>query len=346
MVTTVSVQIEMLEDPTFALPIHLNESDGVPMFGGDSDVSFINSPFSFSREVSRTYGRSDSFKDILDLPMLSRENSKSIAGNIDILILGREETGIKMTRENSDSVGLSMPRENSGFLGSLVREISTDLGKLHTGETAYSLDVSCLGVQDIAGPEDQTVLSSQESPDTAGGLHRPIPTPAASPRPRGEPRESRRGAHVKTRPDMQQTARDGAAHWAKHVKTMRSTWADRAAERPAFAAKYAQQIAAAHGRIKAKQECLLRFLQLAADDGVITPAPFDLGGFFGWARFVVAPGRGAEFRLALERLFPKGFKEDTLKETFRRAGLIPQGFQWDMGWQGGAAFEFRQRSSP
>jgi hypothetical protein len=138
---------------------------------------------------------------------------------------------------------------------------------------------------------------------------------------------------------MQRTARDGAAHWANCIRRVRSEWAARS---NAFRAEYGSQVEAASGRIKSKQECLLRFLQMAADDGVIAPGPFTAGGgFFGWTRFAVTAGRAAEFRQALEALFPDGFREDTLKETFRRAGLIPERWQWDHGWRGTAAFEFR-----
>jgi hypothetical protein len=165
-----------------------------------------------------------------------------------------------------------------------------------------------------------------------------------APRPRRPPapRESRRGAHVRDRPDMQRTARDGAAHWANCVRKVRAEWS---ARNLAFRTEYGSQVEAAQGRIKSKQECLLRFLQMAADDGVVAPGPFVLGGgFFGWTRFAVAPGRAVEFRRALEALFPDGFREDTLKETFRRSGLIPERWQWEHGWRGTAAFEFRERT--
>ena len=140
---------------------------------------------------------------------------------------------------------------------------------------------------------------------------------------------------------MQRTARVGAMHWAARVRAVRSAWADRAARSPSFRDKYYSQVEAAQGRIKSKQECLLRFLQMAADDGAIAPGPFVAGGFFGWLRFAVTAGRAAEFRRSLEALFPPGFREDTLKETFRRAGLIPERWQWEQAWRGGVPFEFR-----
>ena len=83
-------------------------------------------------------------------------------------------------------------------------------------------------------------------------------------------------------------------------------------------------------------------LRMAAADGIIAAAPFSpAGGFFGWTRFAVARDRAAEFRAGLAALYPAGFKEDTLKETFRRAGLVPERFQWEQGWRGEVAFEYR-----
>jgi hypothetical protein len=143
---------------------------------------------------------------------------------------------------------------------------------------------------------------------------------------------------------MQQTARDGAVHWAACVRTIRTAWTARAMLRPDFLSQYKGQVDAAYGRIRSKQECLLRFLQMAADDGIVTPEPFGAGGFFGWSRFKVASGRAADFRRGLEDLFPAGFREDTLKETFRRARLIPERWQWEQGWRGGVFFEFQAKA--
>lgn len=170
-------------------------------------------------------------------------------------------------------------------------------------------------------------------------------TVGCSPRARRPPmkRESRRGAHVRERPQMQRTARDGAAHWAARVREVRARWTERASRSPGFRGTYYPQVEAAQGRIKSKQECLLRHLQMAADDGAIAPGPFAAGrgGFFGWCRFTVVASRASEFRRSLEALFPPGFREDTLKETFRRAGLIPERWQWAEAWQGSTAFVYR-----
>ena len=163
-------------------------------------------------------------------------------------------------------------------------------------------------------------------------------------RPRGEPRDTRRGAHVRERPEMQRTARDGAVHWATQLRVVRAAWAARAFWSPQFRARFGAQAESAQGRIKSKQECLLRFLQMAAADGVIAVGPFSpAGGFFGWTRFAVVGERAAEFRAGLAALYPAGFKEDTLKETFRRAGLVPERFQWELGWRGAVAFEYRPK---
>ncbi len=165
-------------------------------------------------------------------------------------------------------------------------------------------------------------------------------------RPRGEPHDTRRGAHVRERPEMQRTARDGAVHWAAQLRVVRAAWAARAFWSPQFRARFGAQAESAQGRIKSKQECLLRFLQMAAADGVIAAGPFSpAGGFFGWTRFAVSPDRAADFRAGLSALYPVGFKEDTLKETFRRAGLVPERFQWEKGWRGEAAFEYRPQRS-
>ena len=154
----------------------------------------------------------------------------------------------------------------------------------------------------------------------------------------------RRGLHVRDNPDMQRTAREGAAHWAAQRRLVRAAWAARAAASPAFLAWFSAQADAAQGRIKSKQECLLRSLQMAAADGLIAAGPFvEDAGFFGWNRFAVVRERAGEFRAGITALFPAGFKGDALKELFRRAGLVPENFQWEDGWRGDVAFVCRPR---
>ncbi len=165
-----------------------------------------------------------------------------------------------------------------------------------------------------------------------------------------------RGAHVRERPDMQQAARDGAAHWLQQLRRVRADWAAAAQANPSFGAEHRAQADAAAARVKAKLECLLRTLQLAAHAGLITPLPAPAqpaerdgsggaAGFFGWVGFVVHAGRAAEFRAAVAGLFPAAFREETVRETFRRAGLVPAGWRWADGWCGAAPFVPVVRSS-
>ena len=159
-------------------------------------------------------------------------------------------------------------------------------------------------------------------------------------------RVSRRGAHVKDRPEMQKTARDGAVYWSGKLRQMRETWNERAQQDASFCACFQPQIDLAVGRVKSKQECLLRFLHLAAADGVVAPATFaGSEGFFGWTRFSVVPSRSDEFMATLRALFPHGFREDTMKETFRRAGLVPERWQWTKGWSGAVCFSYQSRDA-
>jgi hypothetical protein len=354
MTSKVSVDFDMLDDAPFVLGAHRsNESDGLPIFGDVGDISFsrensMSKSIRLDRETSRAYSRSHSFKDDLDIGPLIHENSASFIDHVDRVVLGRD-----------NSTDLMFSRENSGLLGFLARETSADLANILCGTSS---DISDVVFEERAGASstctpraaahsptlhrsDELLSTAHTFDHSSTAASTAAEREAAAKRPRGAPGKSLRGAHVRHRPDMQRTARDGASHWAARVRAVRAEWAHRAAQRPAFAARFAAQAAAAHGRVKAKQECLLRFLQLAADAGtVLPPAEFGPGGFFGWRRFVVAAGRGGEFRSGLEGLFPAGFKEDTLKETFRRAGLLPERFQWEEGWRGGAAFEYRERA--
>jgi hypothetical protein len=307
---------------------------------------------------------------------LSRENSQKYSFGKEIL------DNVFLSRENSESLenSIALGRENSGFLASLARETSSDIRKLVAASTFEACEFPVVKLEELKADEDNVcgqpaiqyatqvenfaqqqctkefvalvnVLDQHQNVKGSSRKDSKAVTKACTTRPRGAPRargdsaeqrESKRGVHVRGRPEMQQTARDGAAHWANCVKLVRAEWADRAARRADFRAKFGPQADAAHGKIKSKQECLLRFLQLSADDGMVLPDPFlSAGGFFGWAGFHVVPARHKEFRRKLEGLFPLKFKEDTLKETFRRAGLIPERWQWDHGWRGCARFEFR-----
>ena len=362
--------LENLDNTTFYISTssttNCQSSDDLPLFADNGWDGVLV----LSRENSERLVLSRENSEKL---VLSRENSGVLGRETSqIFLLGKENFDrIILSRENSESFELSFGRENSGFLASLARETSSDFKRLVAASCGDSLELPPIKLEDkdstTGENSDQTQpvqlqpvqlqpVSDQEQPCTAelmelvtvldqndGKCNRRSKARRARGAPAPQQRESKRGAHVRDRPDMQQTARDGAAHWAACVKTVRSAWAERASRRPAFRADYGPQVDSAHGRIKSKQESLLRFLQLSADDGLVLPGPFVEvpGGFFGWVRFAVAPGRAREFRRGLEALFPAGFREDTLKETFRRAGLIPERWQWEQAWRGGVPFEFR-----
>jgi hypothetical protein len=227
--------------------------------------------------------------------------------------------------------------------------------------------------QEIDSPRAGVVSESNESINLnpASQLAQPSTSPAAARAKRTRaatpptthvaraPKRGRgnRGAHVRDRPDMHQAARDGAAHWHQQLRRVRDTWAAAALASPAFGAAHRPAADAATARVKAKLECLLRTLQLAAHAGLIAPQPAPpppaggggpgpAGDFFGWAGFLVRPGRAAEFRAAVTGLFPAGFREESVRQTFRRAGLVPAGWRWEDGWDGAAPFGPVHRAGP
>jgi hypothetical protein len=355
----VSVDVRMVPDSTFLLTSWQSEEipmcfesgwDGVLVLSREnSEKLFLSRENSLSRESSAKLALG---KDNFDQLVLSRESS-------DIFV--NQSGALALSRENSDKLSDCLGRENSGFLASLANETTGDLEKMISLSSNESISSSAtrdkiensvqqqsqqpLQLDMLRTGQQQEVTTRMDVGAECSATAVDISSRECVPRPRRPPapRESRRGAHVRDRPDMQRTARDGAAHWANCVRKVRAEWV---ARNLAFRAEYGSQVEAAQGRIKSKQECLLRFLQMAADDGVVVPGPFVTGGgFFGWTRFAVVPGRAEEFRRALEALFPDGFREDTLKETFRRSGLIPERWQWEHGWRGTAAFQFRERGS-
>jgi len=83
-----------------------------------------------------------------------------------------------------------------------------------------------------------------------------------------------RGAHVKGRPEMQETARNGQRHWATEVQELRSKWQE-ARCWEANAAFQPQLELMARRHIKNQHECLLRSLHIAATKGMIDPLPFN-----------------------------------------------------------------------
>jgi len=151
-----------------------------------------------------------------------------------------------------------------------------------------------------------------------------------------------RGAHVRGRPEMQETARNGQRHWATEVQELRDQWSEaRCAEaNPAF---QAQLELMARRHIKNQHECLLRALHIAAAKGMVDPLPFNTAegkSFLGWTGFEVRPERAAEFREAVESMFPAPLLENTLHNTFRRAGLVPS--SWSEAWLGLAPFGYKK----
>mmetsp|Transcript_33301 Transcript_33301/g.88425 ORF Transcript_33301/g.88425 Transcript_33301/m.88425 type:complete len:381 (-) Transcript_33301:85-1227(-) len=189
-----------------------------------------------------------------------------------------------------------------------------------------------------APPAQLAIPTSHRSPSAAG---EPSPCPRQAPGRSG----SKRGVHVRGRPEMQQTARDGATHWATKAREVRDEWQAGATSNVLFRNTYSAQSEACQGRVKCKQECLLRFLHMAAADGLVVAEPFGKPeeGFFGWMGFTVVREAMTQFRERLDNLFPPNFREDTVKESFRRAGLLPHKWQWELAWEGAVAFRFRPK---
>ena len=152
------------------------------------------------------------------------------------------------------------------------------------------------------------------------------------------PGKSRRGENLRSRTEESALARDD---WAARVAALRAECEARRWRLPESTTDlFEQQIRAAHRSVKAQKECILRFLQLAADDGLLVPAlDQHAPSFFGWVGFTAAPGRAHELRAAAEELFGG---ETTLERAFQQAGLEPEGFHRRRGWDWAVAFRFRE----
>lgn len=157
---------------------------------------------------------------------------------------------------------------------------------------------------------------------------------------------SKRGAHVRERPQMQQTARDGQRHWGEKVVELRNRWTElRMWEQHDEFHNQIKMCTRLH--IKSQHECLLRQLQLALVEGLIvvpqelTFSADDCNSFLGWTGFAIVPERGAEFRRRIEDMFAHPPQDKTLNNTLRRAGLVPQR-GWGEAWSGYGAFVFNQ----
>mmetsp|Transcript_14676 Transcript_14676/g.34811 ORF Transcript_14676/g.34811 Transcript_14676/m.34811 type:complete len:296 (+) Transcript_14676:80-967(+) len=153
-----------------------------------------------------------------------------------------------------------------------------------------------------------------------------------------------RGEHVKNRPDVQQTGRNGAADWAKKLQELRAEWElNRVGEQ--HAAFKAQLAMRQRMRTRARLECLLRKLQLCTIAGEIEPAAFSESeeeSFLGWTGFCVYKERAPEFRHSIQSMFPKWGKMDdkTLNCILRDAGLVPTR-SWPEAWAGLSCFVFQ-----
>lgn len=151
-----------------------------------------------------------------------------------------------------------------------------------------------------------------------------------------------RGAHVRGRPEMQETARNGQRHWATEVQELRRRW-DQANCSEADRAFQPQLELMARRHIKNQHECLLRSLHIAAAEGMVVPHGYNNvegKSFLGWTGFDIIPDRAGDFRMAIESMFPQPLLENTLHNTFRRAGLVPA--SWSEAWLGLAPFNYKK----
>eukprot|EP00277_Geminigera_cryophila_P007388 CAMPEP_0179431022 /NCGR_PEP_ID=MMETSP0799-20121207/16007_1 /TAXON_ID=46947 /ORGANISM="Geminigera cryophila, Strain CCMP2564" /LENGTH=188 /DNA_ID=CAMNT_0021207727 /DNA_START=67 /DNA_END=633 /DNA_ORIENTATION=+ len=152
------------------------------------------------------------------------------------------------------------------------------------------------------------------------------------------------GAHVRDRPEMQQKARCGQAHWHETAKMMRLAWQERWDTDPVFRRRdFQEQIdVCSRLQIKSQHECILRVLQISLSDGLLVALPFSLSSsdsFLGWTGFQVSHDRAAEFRERIHSLFPETPQENTVHTAFRRTGLVPD--KWPAAWRGATPFKFK-----
>jgi hypothetical protein len=161
----------------------------------------------------------------------------------------------------------------------------------------------------------------------------------------GKYAHSNRGAHVKGRPEMQETARRGQEHWAREVQDLRELWSQVGCAQVNLA--FPSQLELMTRRhIKNQHECLLRALHIATARGFLRPHNFNTAegkSFLGWTGFDILPERAREFRQMIERMFPAPLLENTLHNTFRRAGLVPS--SWGEAWLGLVPFMYKKPSS-
>jgi hypothetical protein len=139
---------------------------------------------------------------------------------------------------------------------------------------------------------------------------------------------------------MQKTARDGQKHWHNKVQEMRAH-ALQAMVSEACPPFEDQRATCSARNFKSQKESLLIYLQMATQQGLISPLQFvhpgdETAGFLGWTGFYVHPGCGQRFREGVEGLFPEKPKLNTLYHLFRRSGLVPE--DWRRAWEGAVPF--------
>ncbi len=149
---------------------------------------------------------------------------------------------------------------------------------------------------------------------------------------------------MKNRPEMQIKAREGQKHWGAMVQQLRKEWQERKIWE--HNAHFREQISmCTRSHIKSQHECLLRQLQIALVDNMITLTPdanfsaSEDNSFLGWTGFQIVPGQHEIFRTKIENLFASPPKENTLNNSVRRAGLVPKQC-WSEAWSGTAPFKY------
>ena len=145
---------------------------------------------------------------------------------------------------------------------------------------------------------------------------------------------------------MQRRAQQGQEHWLTKVQAMREQWEERDDCRNTDAFQWQVEMCG-QLQIKSQHECILRALQLAACDDLITPLPFSQDtekSFLGWTGFQVHQEQAQAFRRRTENLFPIPLPENTLHTAFHHAGLVLD--KWTSGWLGMTPFRFSLQTRP
>eukprot|EP00292_Cryptomonas_paramecium_P016159 CAMPEP_0113678766 /NCGR_PEP_ID=MMETSP0038_2-20120614/10164_1 /TAXON_ID=2898 /ORGANISM="Cryptomonas paramecium" /LENGTH=203 /DNA_ID=CAMNT_0000596509 /DNA_START=34 /DNA_END=642 /DNA_ORIENTATION=+ /assembly_acc=CAM_ASM_000170 len=175
--------------------------------------------------------------------LLSRENSGT-------LFLSRENSGVMVklpqamvvcgALSRSDSLTFAdFSSEDSAACVSCKRESSVGIDFLLNSDELFDLlgqltpkaePVECGGELPMhvdAQEEDCEIsfkwpTSHSQVEDEEEAANRSLAgEPSPSPRQRPQKRASQRGAHVRGRPEMQRTAREGAVHWSRKVRDVR-----------------------------------------------------------------------------------------------------------------------------